>query len=139
MVIYKCNFIVENCMLLDFSVSLPCITENGFKTANGPSESIPKRLPRQRTPRLEPRYLDKDLDSDTSHLSAVRKPPRAKSQPPGNTNQRTSNRENRRSFIRHDWAENHIETRNRQTPNMRVSVSAGEVRTGTQNFCIIIC
>ncbi|KAI7811229.1 centriole, cilia and spindle-associated protein [Triplophysa rosa] len=101
--------------------------ENGFKTANGPSESIPKRRPRQRTTRLEPRYPDKDLDSDTSHLSALRKSSRAKSQPPGNTNQRTSNCENRRSFIRHDWAENHIETRNRQTPNMRASVSAGEV------------
>lgn len=101
--------------------------ENGFKTANGPSESIPKRRPRHRAPHPEQCHNNKDLDSDTSHLSVVRKPSRAKSQPPSNTNERASNRENRRSFIRNDWAERHIETRNRQTPNMRASVSAGEI------------
>lgn len=111
------------------------ITENGFKTTNGPTESIPKRRPRHRAPHSEPSYPNKDPDSDTSHLSVLRKPSRAKSQPPGNTNQRTSNRENRRSLIRYDWAERHIETRNRQTPNMRASASAGEVRAGANpNF-----
>ncbi|XP_051749558.1 centriole, cilia and spindle-associated protein [Ctenopharyngodon idella] len=103
--------------------------ENGHKgvTTNGPSESIPKRRQRYRAPRSEPCYPNKELDSDESHLSISRKPSRAKSQPPGNTKERTSNRENRRSFIRPDWAERHIETRERRTPNIRASVSAGEI------------
>ncbi|XP_026082871.1 centriole, cilia and spindle-associated protein isoform X1 [Carassius auratus] len=106
--------------------SLPL--ENGYKdvTPNGPSESNLKRRQRHRAPRSEPCYPDKELDSDESQLSLSRKPSRAKSQPPG-SKERTSNRENRRSFIRHDWAERHIETRDRRTPNMRVSVSAGEI------------
>ncbi|XP_016403386.1 centriole, cilia and spindle-associated protein-like [Sinocyclocheilus rhinocerous] len=108
--------------------SLPL--ENGYKdvTPNGPSESNPKRRQRQRAPRSEPCYPNKELDSDESQLSVSRKPSRAKSQPPGNTKKRTSNRENRRSFIHYDWAERHIETRDRRTPNMRTSMSAGEVR-----------
>ncbi|XP_016362067.1 centriole, cilia and spindle-associated protein-like isoform X2 [Sinocyclocheilus anshuiensis] len=102
--------------------------ENGYKdvTPNRPSESNPKRRQRQRAPRSEPCYPNKELDSDESQLSVSRKPSRAKSQPPGNTKERTSNRENRRSFIHYDWAERHIETRDRRTPNMRTSMSAGE-------------
>ncbi|XP_016139761.1 centriole, cilia and spindle-associated protein-like isoform X2 [Sinocyclocheilus grahami] len=102
--------------------------ENGYKdvTPNGPSESNPKRRQRQRAPRSEPCYPNKVLDSDESQLSVSRKPSRAKSQPPGNTKERTSNRENRRSFIHYDWAERHIETRDRRTPDMRTSMSAGE-------------
>ncbi|XP_043080694.1 centriole, cilia and spindle-associated protein [Puntigrus tetrazona] len=107
--------------------SLPL--ENGCKDAapNGPSESNPKRRQRRRAPRSEPCYPNKQLDSDESQLSVSRKPSRAKSQPPGNTKERASNRENRRSFIRYDWAERHIETRDRRTPNMRASMSAGEI------------
>ncbi|XP_055060282.2 centriole, cilia and spindle-associated protein isoform X2 [Misgurnus anguillicaudatus] len=103
--------------------------ENGFKdvTANGPSQSIPKRRPRHRVPRSELCYPNKDLDSDTSNISVIKKPSRAKSQPPGNAKERTLNRENRRSSIRYDWGERHIETRNRQTPNIRASMSAGEI------------
>lgn len=101
--------------------------ENGYKavTSNGPSESFPKRRQRHRAPRSEPCYPNKDLDSDESRISISRKPSRAKSQPPGNSKERTSNRENRRPFIRYDWAERHIETR--RTPNIRASVSAGEI------------
>ncbi|XP_056090335.1 centriole, cilia and spindle-associated protein [Rhinichthys klamathensis goyatoka] len=103
--------------------------ENDHKgvTTNGPSASYPKRRQRYRAPRSEPCYPNKELDSDESHLSISRKPPRAKSQPPGNTKDRTSNRDNRRSFIRSDWAERHIETRDRRTPNIQTSVSAGEI------------
>ncbi|XP_059408897.1 centriole, cilia and spindle-associated protein-like isoform X2 [Carassius carassius] len=100
--------------------------ENGYKDIkNGPSESNLKRRQRHRAPRSEPCYPDKELDSDESQLSLSRKPSRTKSQPPG-SKERMSNRENRRSF-HHDWAERHIETRDRRTPNMRVSVSAGEI------------
>lgn len=110
------------------------ITEKGV-TTNGPSDSNPKRRQRHRAPRSEPCYPNKELDSDESHISISRKPSRAKSQPPGNTKERTSNRENRRSFIRSDWAERHIETRERRTPNIRASVSAGEVRpTSNHSF-----
>ncbi|XP_052402022.1 centriole, cilia and spindle-associated protein [Carassius gibelio] len=107
--------------------SLPL--ENGYKdvTPNGPSESNPKRRQIRRVPRSEPCYPDKQLDSDGSQISVSRKPSRAKSQPPRSTKERTSNRENRQSFIHRDWAERHIETRDRRTPNMRVSVSAGEI------------
>lgn len=103
--------------------------ENGRKgvTTNGPSASNPKRRLRHRAPRSEPCYPNKELDSDESHISISRKPSRAKSQPPVNTKERTSNRENRRSFMRCDWAERHIETRDRRTPNIRASVSAGEI------------
>ncbi|KAL1281748.1 hypothetical protein QQF64_000551 [Cirrhinus molitorella] len=102
--------------------------ENGYKdlTPNGPSESNPKRRQRHRAPRSEPSY-PKELDTDESQISVSRKPSRAKSQPPGNTKERTANRENRRPFIRYDWAERHIETRDRRTPNMRASMSAGEI------------
>uniref|UniRef100_A0A8C1YB00 Centriole, cilia and spindle-associated protein a n=2 Tax=Cyprinus carpio TaxID=7962 RepID=A0A8C1YB00_CYPCA len=107
--------------------SLPL--ENGYKdmTPNGPSESNLKQRQRQRVLRSEPCYPNKELDSDESQLPLSRKPSRAKSQPPGNTKERTPNRENRRSFILHDLAERHIETRDRRTPNMRVSLSAGEI------------
>ncbi|XP_073699249.1 centriole, cilia and spindle-associated protein [Garra rufa] len=103
--------------------------ENGYKdvTPNGPSESNPKRRQRHRPPRSEPIYPNKELDTDESQISVSKKPSRAKSQPPGNIKERTSNRDNRRSFIRNDWAERHIETRNRRTPNMRASMSAGEI------------
>ncbi|XP_016395762.1 centriole, cilia and spindle-associated protein [Sinocyclocheilus rhinocerous] len=103
--------------------------ENGYKDVapNGPSESNPKRRQRRRAPRSDPCYPNKELDSDESQLSVSRKPSRAKSQPPGNTKERTSNRDNRRSFIHYDWAERHIETRDRRTPNMRASMSAGEI------------
>ncbi|KAK7165724.1 hypothetical protein R3I93_005715 [Phoxinus phoxinus] len=103
--------------------------ENGHKgvTTNGPSASYPRRRQRYRAPRSEPCYPNKELDSDESHRSISRKPPRAKSQPPGNTKDRAPNRDNRRSFTRCDWAERHIETRDRRTPNIRASVSAGEI------------
>ncbi|XP_016358186.1 centriole, cilia and spindle-associated protein-like [Sinocyclocheilus anshuiensis] len=107
--------------------SLPL--ENGYKDVapNGPSESNPKRRQRRRAPRSDPCYPNKELDSDESQLSVSRKPSRAKSQPPGNTKERMSSRDNRRSFIHYDWAERHIETRDRRTPNMRASMSAGEI------------
>lgn len=124
----------QTCQIIHFAF----ITENGLKgvTTNGPSESIPKRRQRYRAPRSEPCYPNKELDSDESHVSISRKPSRAKSQPPGNTKERTSNRENRRSFIPPDWAERHMETRERRTPNIRASVSAGEVRPVTAAFCV---
>ncbi|XP_051993895.1 centriole, cilia and spindle-associated protein [Xyrauchen texanus] len=99
----------------------------GAKTTNGPSESVTTRRPRHRVPRSELCYPKRELDSDESHLSVLRKPSRAKSQPPGNTKDRISNRDNRRSFIQYDWADRHIETRDRRTPNIRTSMSAGEI------------
>ncbi|XP_016145354.1 centriole, cilia and spindle-associated protein-like [Sinocyclocheilus grahami] len=103
--------------------------ENGYKDVapNGPSESNPKRRQRRRAPRSDPCYPNKELDSDESQLSVSRKPSRAKSQPPGNTKEQTSKRDNRRPFIHYEWAERHIETRDRRTPNMRASASAGEI------------
>ncbi|XP_051558259.1 centriole, cilia and spindle-associated protein-like isoform X2 [Myxocyprinus asiaticus] len=104
--------------------------ENGYKgakTTNGPSESVPRHRQRHRAPRSELCYPNRDLDSDESHLPVLRKPSRANSQPPGNTKVRTPNRDNRWSFTRHDWAERHIETRDRKTPNIRASMSAGEI------------
>lgn len=116
--------------IFEWTTHFAFVTENGYKdvTPNGPSESNPKRRQRRRTPRSEPCYPNKQLDSEESQLSVSRKPSRAKSQPPSNTKERTSNRENRRSFILCDWAERHIETRDRRTPNIRASMSAGEVR-----------
>ncbi|TRY86210.1 hypothetical protein DNTS_030244 [Danionella cerebrum] len=102
--------------------------ENGFigVTANGPSESISNRRQRARAPRSEPCYPNKEMDSDESQLPVrERKPVRAKSQPPANSKERASNRENRRSFMHYDWAERHIETR--RAPNMRGSMSAVEI------------
>uniref|UniRef100_A0A3B1JL41 Centriole, cilia and spindle-associated protein a n=1 Tax=Astyanax mexicanus TaxID=7994 RepID=A0A3B1JL41_ASTMX len=103
--------------------------ENGYHpvTENGPSESVPRRSQRQRAPRSEPSFPRRELDTDESTDSVLRKPIRAKSQPPSSAKDRTSNRDNRRSFIRHDWAERNMETRERRRPNMRASVSAGEI------------
>lgn len=124
--------------IFEWTTHFVFVTENGYKdvTPNGPSESNPKR--RQR--RSEPCYPNKELDSDESQLSVSRKPSRARSQPPGNTKQRTSTRENRRSFLLCDWAERHIETRDRRTPNMRASMSAREVRPDSNRsfLCLIL-
>ncbi|XP_066505495.1 centriole, cilia and spindle-associated protein [Hoplias malabaricus] len=101
--------------------------ENGSVTENGPSERIVKRSQRPRAPRSEPSFPRRELDTDESTDSQLRKPIRAKSQPPGSEKERVSNRDNRRSFIRYDWSERSMEARERRRPNIRASVSAGEI------------
>ncbi|XP_042341777.1 centriole, cilia and spindle-associated protein isoform X2 [Plectropomus leopardus] len=66
----------------------------------------PKRRHRRRTPRSEPGRRDSSLDDKPV---VVRKPPRAKSQPP------ISTKENRRPSSRLDWSERQTEVR--RTPN----------------------
>ncbi|KAG7316038.1 hypothetical protein KOW79_020904 [Hemibagrus wyckioides] len=105
--------------------SLPL--ENGYQhvTANGPSE-LPLRQ-RHRAPRSEPSLPQRELDTDESTDSTLRKPTRAKSQPPAGAAEKTSNRDNRRSNIRYDWAERSVEARERRRLNMKGSASAGEI------------
>ncbi|XP_072513316.1 centriole, cilia and spindle-associated protein [Salminus brasiliensis] len=103
--------------------------ENGYHpvTENGLVELVTRRSQRHRAPRSEPSYPRRELDTDESTDSVLRKPTRAKSQPPASAKERASNRDNRRSLIRYDWAERSMETRERRRPNMRASVSAGEI------------
>ncbi|KAL6481852.1 hypothetical protein MHYP_G00099320 [Metynnis hypsauchen] len=103
--------------------------ENGYQhlTDNGLSEVVARRSQRHRAPRSEPSYPHRELDTDDSTDSVLRKPTRAKSQPPASAKERGSNRDNRRSSIRYDWAERSMEARERRRPNMRASVSAGEI------------
>ncbi|XP_073334901.1 centriole, cilia and spindle-associated protein [Pagrus major] len=86
------------------------------ETDNGPADTpssdgepvnpAPKRRHRRRTPRSEPGHRDSSHDDKPV---VVRKPPRAKSQPP------ISSKEIRRSSSRLDWTERHTEVR--RTPN----------------------
>ncbi|KAI4880085.1 hypothetical protein NFI96_025380, partial [Prochilodus magdalenae] len=103
--------------------------ENGYQqiTDNGLTDVVTRRSQRHRAPRSEPSYPRRELDTDDSTDSVLRKPTRAKSQPPASAKERASNRDNRRSFIRYDWAERSMEARERRRPNMRASVSAGEI------------
>lgn len=105
------------------------IPENGYQhvTANGPTELTVRQ--RHRAPRSEPSFPQRELDTDESTDSTLRKPTRAKSQPPASAAERTSNRDNRRSNIRHDWAERSMEARERRRLNIKGSASAGEVGT----------
>ncbi|XP_026788076.1 centriole, cilia and spindle-associated protein [Pangasianodon hypophthalmus] len=105
--------------------SLP--VENGYQhvTANGPSDLTVRQ--RHRAARSEPSFPQRELDSDESTDSTLRKPTRAKSQPPASATERTSNRDNRRSNIRYDWAERSMEARERRRLNMKGSASAGEI------------
>ncbi|XP_027034866.2 centriole, cilia and spindle-associated protein [Tachysurus fulvidraco] len=99
--------------------SLP--VENGYQhvTANGPSE--------QKLRHRAPRSPQGDLDTDESTDYTLKKPTRAKSQPPAGAAERTSNRDNRRSNIRYDWTERSMEARERRRLNMKGSASAGEI------------
>ncbi|XP_060755560.1 centriole, cilia and spindle-associated protein [Neoarius graeffei] len=105
--------------------SLP--VENGYQhvTANGPSELTVKQ--RHRALRSEPSFPQRKPDTDDSTDSTLRKPTRAKSQPPASAVERTSNRDNRRLNIRYDWAERNMEARERRRLNMKGSASAGEI------------
>ncbi|XP_041790320.1 centriole, cilia and spindle-associated protein [Chelmon rostratus] len=86
------------------------------ETDNGPADSpssdgepvnpVPRRRHRRRTPRSEPGHRDSSHDDKPA---VIRKPPRAKSQPP------ISTKENRRPSSRLDWTERHTEVR--RTPN----------------------
>lgn len=94
------------------------------ETDNGPADTpssdgepvnpAPKRRHRRRTPRSEPGHRDSSHDDKPV---VVRKPLRAKSQPP------ISSKEIRRSSSRLDWTERHTEVR--RTPN-EVSVHLTE-------------
>ncbi|TSK18048.1 Centriole, cilia and spindle-associated protein [Bagarius yarrelli] len=101
--------------------------ENGLQrvTANGPSELTLRQ--RYRAARSEPSFPRRDLSTDESTDSMLRKPSRAKSQPPVSVVERTSNRDNRRSNIRYDWAEKSLEAREKRRFNMKGSASAGEI------------
>ncbi|KAM9363516.1 centriole, cilia and spindle-associated protein [Symphorus nematophorus] len=85
-------------------------TDNGpADTASSDGEPVnpaPRRRHRRRTPRSEPGKRDGSHDDKPV---VVRKPPRAKSQPP------ISSKENRRSSSRFDWTERQTEVR--RTPN----------------------
>nr|XP_033480884.1 centriole, cilia and spindle-associated protein isoform X1 [Epinephelus lanceolatus] len=85
-------------------------TDNGpadtTSSEGEPVNSAPKRRHRRRTPRSEPEHRDSSHDDKPA---VVRKPPRAKSQPP------ISTKENRRSSSRLDWTERQTEVR--RTPN----------------------
>ncbi|XP_035515239.1 centriole, cilia and spindle-associated protein [Morone saxatilis] len=84
-------------------------------TDNGPADTtssdgepvnpVPKRRHRRRTPRSEPGNRDSSHDDKPA---VVRKPPRAKSQPP------ISTKENRRPSSRLDWTERQTEVRRTQ-------------------------
>ncbi|XP_053532253.1 centriole, cilia and spindle-associated protein isoform X2 [Ictalurus punctatus] len=101
--------------------------ENGYQhvAANGPSELGVRQ--RHRAPRSEPGVPRRELDTDESTDSTLRKPIRAKSQPPASAAERTSNRDNRRSNIRYDWTERSMEAREKRRLNMKGSASAGEI------------
>ncbi|XP_071360955.1 centriole, cilia and spindle-associated protein [Trachinotus anak] len=83
-------------------------------TDNGPADTassdgepvnpVPKRRHRRRTPRSEPGHPDSSHDDKPA---VVRKPPRAKSQPPIGTKEK----ENRRPSSRLDWTERQTEVR----------------------------
>ncbi|KAI5620312.1 centriole, cilia and spindle-associated protein [Silurus asotus] len=105
--------------------SLP--VENGYHhvTANGPSELLVRQ--RHRAPRSKPSFPQLEPETDESTDSTLRKPTRAKSQPPAGAAERTSNRDNRRPNIRYDWAERSMEARERRRLNMKGSASAGEI------------
>ncbi|XP_030636822.1 centriole, cilia and spindle-associated protein [Chanos chanos] len=105
--------------------SVPIVNGATDLTDNGPCELVPRRRHRRRAPRSEPCYPD--ADSDESKASLQRKPSRAKSQPPASAKERPSTRENRRSFMHYDWAERQSQATSKRTPNMRASVSAGEI------------
>lgn len=87
-------------------------TDNGpADTASSdgePANPAPKRRHRRRTPRSEPGHRDSSHDD---RPAVVRKPPRAKSQPPISTKEK----ENRRPSSRLDWTERQTEVR--RTPN----------------------
>ncbi|XP_028829719.1 centriole, cilia and spindle-associated protein [Denticeps clupeoides] len=100
------------------------LTENGDQNE---TDGLPEVMPRHRQRRHAPRSVPCFGDSDGSQSSIVQKPLRAKSQPPGNTRLRHSKTESRNTSLQYDWAERHVETRGRRTPNIRASVSAGEI------------
>ncbi|KAM9454864.1 centriole, cilia and spindle-associated protein [Clarias gariepinus] len=115
--------------------SLP--VENGYQhvAANGPSKLTVRQ--RHRAPRSEPSFPQRELDTDDSTDSVLRKPTRAKSQPPASAAARTSTTDNRRSNIRCDWAERSMEARERRRLNMKGSASAGEIHradVGVQTY-----
>ncbi|XP_029920546.1 centriole, cilia and spindle-associated protein [Myripristis murdjan] len=69
-----------------------------------PAKPEPKRRHRHRTPRSEPGHRDSSHDDQPA---PVRKPSRAKSQPPVSTKEK----ENRQPSGRHDWTERQTEVR----------------------------
>lgn len=69
-----------------------------------PAKPEPKRRHRHRTPRSEPGHRDSSHDDQPA---PVRKPSRAKSQPPVSTKEK----ENRQPSSRHDWTERQTEVR----------------------------
>ncbi|XP_042252177.1 centriole, cilia and spindle-associated protein isoform X1 [Thunnus maccoyii] len=73
-----------------------------------PVNPAPKRRHRRRTPRSEPGHRDSSHDNKPA---AVRKPPRAKSQPPSSSKEK----ENWRPTSQPDWTERQMEVR--RTPN----------------------
>ncbi|XP_008283195.1 centriole, cilia and spindle-associated protein [Stegastes partitus] len=82
-------------------------TDNGpADTASSdgePANPVPRRRHRRRTPRSEPGRQDSSQDGKPA---VVRKPSRAKSQPPISTKEK----ENRRPSSRLDWTERHVES-----------------------------
>uniref|UniRef100_A0A3B5AB84 Centriole, cilia and spindle-associated protein-like n=1 Tax=Stegastes partitus TaxID=144197 RepID=A0A3B5AB84_9TELE len=70
-----------------------------------PANPVPRRRHRRRTPRSEPGRQDSSQDGKPA---VVRKPSRAKSQPPISTKEK----ENRRPSSRLDWTERHVEVSN---------------------------
>ncbi|XP_062866701.1 centriole, cilia and spindle-associated protein [Trichomycterus rosablanca] len=89
----------------------PLPVENGYRDApeNGPGV---KRM--HRAPRPEPGFPRREPDTDDSTDAAPRNPGRARSQPPVSAEPR-------------DWTEGSLGVRERRRPNMRGSVSAGEI------------
>lgn len=87
---------------------------DGTATDNGPADTTssdgepvnpaPKRRHRRRTPRSEPGHRDSSHDNKPA---AVRKPSRAKSQPPSSTKEK----ENWRPSSRLDWTDRQMEVR----------------------------
>lgn len=132
-------FLEHNCLHCVFLPSKIAVVENGVNEAsggsatvapnpsgpsddtttdNGPANSassdgepvkpVPRRRHRRRTPRSEPGHRDSSHDDKPA---VVRKPPRAKSQPPISTKEK----ENRRPSSRLDWTERQKEVR--RSPN----------------------
>ncbi|CDQ66499.1 unnamed protein product [Oncorhynchus mykiss] len=92
-----------------------------------PVKTEPKRRHRHRVPRSEP--CQRDCSCDDIKPAPVRKPSRAKSQPPAITTEK----ENRQPSSRLDWAERHASSARRSTNEVRVCVT---VCSRTSDACV---
>ncbi|XP_023990765.1 centriole, cilia and spindle-associated protein [Salvelinus sp. IW2-2015] len=94
-----------------------------------PVKTEPKRRHRHRVPHSEP--CQRDCSCDDIKPAPVRKPSRAKSQPPAITTEK----ENRQPSSRLDWAERHASSARRSTKESRTSDACVQTRRESDKRC----